>query len=358
MKKRSKALAGLMAALLLLTGCANSSTTGPESSSASDSTSTSAEGAEEKKLVVYTSESEIRLNQVIPYFEKETGIQVELITGGLGELTKRIETEADDPNADIMMGSGVMNALNNADLFEEYVSPNNEYVIDDYKSKGVANSYIVGCSVLLVNTDLIGDIKVDGYKDLLNPELKGKIATADAASSSSAMEHVENILADFAPEGQAESEEGWQYIQDLLNNVDGCVLSSSSAVHKGVAEGEYTVGLTYESPAATYIHDGATNLKIVYMEEGIQSGSACVMLVKNAKHSENAKKFIDFCLSAEVQERLATEAASRPVRSDVKLGDGMKPTSELKLVDLDEEYITAHLDEWKEKWTDCVANVQ
>lgn len=117
MKKRIKALAGVMATMLLLTGCSNNSNPEMESGSAGSG------GSEEKKLVVYTSESEIRLNQVIPYFEEETGIEVELITGGLGELTKRLETEADDPNADIMMGSGVMNALNNAALFEEYVSP-------------------------------------------------------------------------------------------------------------------------------------------------------------------------------------------------------------------------------------------
>lgn len=353
MKNRCRVLAVLMAGLLLLASCSNDS-----SPATSGSHSGSAGSPEEKKLVVYTSESETRLNQIVPYFEEETGIKVELITGGLGELTKRLGTEAGDPNADIMLGSGIMNALNNAELFEEYVSPNNEFVNEKCKSIGVANSYIVGCSILLVNTDLVGDIQINGYKDLLNPELKGRIATADAASSSSAMEHVEDILEAFAPEGQHESEEGWAYIQDLLNNIDGCVLSSSSAVHKGVAEGEYAVGLTYESPAATYIHDGATNLKIVYMEEGVQSGSACVMLVKNAKHPENAKQFIDFCLSKETQQRLVSEAASRPVRDDVELGTGMIPTSEINLLELDEQYITDHMDEWKEKWTDCVANVQ
>lgn len=41
-------------------------------------------------------------------------------------------------------------------------------------------------SVLIVNTDLIGDIEINGYKDLLNPELKGRIATANPANSSSA----------------------------------------------------------------------------------------------------------------------------------------------------------------------------
>ena len=36
-------------------------------------------------------------------------------------------------------------------------------------------------SVIMVNTDLIGDIRMEGYEDLLNPELKGKIAFADPA---------------------------------------------------------------------------------------------------------------------------------------------------------------------------------
>lgn len=348
MKKLSTVLATVTALALLMTACGAAPSANKES----------AQGNTEKKLVVYTSESEIRLNQIVPQFQEETGIEVELITGGLGELTKRLETEASDPNADIMLGSGVMNALNNSALFEEYVSPNNEFVNENYKSKGVANSYIVGASVLLVNTDLVGDIEINGYRDLLNPALKGRIATADAASSSSAMEHLEDIMEAFSPEGEHESEEAWTFVQDLLNNINGCVLSSSSAVHKGVAEGEYAVGLTYESPAATYIHDGATNLKIVYMEEGVQTGSACVMLVKNAKHADNAKRFIDFCLSKETQQRLVSEASSRPVRDDVELGAGMVPTSEINILSLDEEYITAHLDQWKERWTDCVSNVQ
>src|SRR5690625_6653663 len=43
-------------------------------------------------------------------------------------------------------------------------------------------------------SDLIGDIEINGYKDLLNPELKGKIAAADPASSSSAFAQLTNML--------------------------------------------------------------------------------------------------------------------------------------------------------------------
>ena len=33
--------------------------------------------------------------------------------------------------------------------------------------------------------------------------------------------------------------------------------NSSSQVYKGVAEGEYVVGLTWEDPAANYVKEGA-----------------------------------------------------------------------------------------------------
>ena len=46
----------------------------------------------------------------------------------------------------------------------------------------------------MINTDLIGDIKITGYEDLLQPELKGKIAFADPTKSSSSYEHLVNML--------------------------------------------------------------------------------------------------------------------------------------------------------------------
>ena len=64
----------------------------------------------------------------------------------------------------------------------------------------------------MVNTKLIGNIKVEGYQDLLNPALKGKIAFADPSKSSSSFEHVVNIL--YAM-GKGDPEKGWSFVQDL-----------------------------------------------------------------------------------------------------------------------------------------------
>src|SRR5690625_7847272 len=89
-------------------------------------------------------------------------------------------------------------------------------------------------------SDLIGDIEINGYKDLLNPELKGKIAAADPASSSSAFAQLTNML--LAMGGDYTSDKGWDYVAALVENLDGKVASGSGDVHKGVADGEYVVG--------------------------------------------------------------------------------------------------------------------
>ena len=52
---------------------------------------------EEKALVVYTARSEALNNAVIPEFESATGIKVEVVVAGTGELLKRAQSEKENP---------------------------------------------------------------------------------------------------------------------------------------------------------------------------------------------------------------------------------------------------------------------
>ena len=70
----------------------------------------------------------------------------------------------------------------------------------------------------MINTNLIGDVKVEGYEDLLNPALKGKIAFADPSKSSSSYEHLINML--YAM-GNGDPDKGWDYVEKLCRNLDG-----------------------------------------------------------------------------------------------------------------------------------------
>ena len=189
----------------------------------------------ENSLVIYCPHPLELINPLVDDFKaKNPGINVDVIAAGTGELIKRVESEKDNPLGDILWGGSLNLARTKIDLFESYTSTNEENILDYYKNiEGPLTRFTTMPSVLMVNTNLAGNIKIEGYADLLNPALKGKIAAADPSTSSSAYEHLINML--YAM-GQGNPENGWDYVQKLCANLDGKLLSGSSAVYKGVAE--------------------------------------------------------------------------------------------------------------------------
>ena len=234
-------------------------------------------------------------------------------------------------------------------MFQDYVSPEDVNLMEAYKNtRGYCTNYTIDGSVLLVNKDLLAEagVTVNGYADLLQEALKGKIASADPASSSSAFCQLTNMLLAM---GGYESEEAWQYVEDLFVGQEVAITSGSSAVYKGVYNGEYAVGLTYEDPCATLIKDGATNIEVIYPVEGTVFLPAQIGIVKNAKNVENAKAFVDFMLSEEAQIYLAENTTSRNVREVVYTNETMKQLGDIYLIFEDSDYVIANTSALKEK---------
>ena len=322
----------------------------------SDSSADSEKSKESNKLVVYSPNSEDMINTIIPMFEEKTGIEVELVTAGTGELFKRLQSEKDKPYADVIFGGSRAQYVENEGLFEKYVSPNDKDLEEGHhNTTGYMTSYVADGSCLLVNTKLIGDIKIEGYEDLLNPALKGKIAGADPSNSSSAFAQLTNML--LAVGGDYTSEKGWNYVKDLLVNMDGKLASGSGAAHKSVADGEYVVALTYEDPSASYVKSGA-NVKVVYPKEGSVYLDATSAIIKGANNMDNAKKFIDFIISKEAQDAFGTKLTNRPLRKDVELGSYMTPYKDIKIIQEDTEYVNSHKKEIVNKYTEVLTSIK
>lgn len=278
----------------------------------------STEGNDSNKLVLITASADDNLNSVIPAFEEKTGIDVEIITGSTGEVYSRIQAERDNPSCDVTW-IGEYYAIMDTSLFETYVSPNDEDYPEAFKNTtGVFTAVNGTCPVIIWNKELVPN-GIKGYKDLLNPELKGKIAFGDAGTSSSAYNHLENMLIDFG-NGDVEADSAWDYVESLLNQLDGRIVNSSSVTYRGVASGEYAVGLSWDAPALELAQSENNTTDFCYMEEGSASKLSGVCIIKGAKNLENAKKFIDFMSSAEGQTLLATNSAgANPVRTDVDM---------------------------------------
>ena len=309
--------------------------------------------AEGGNLVIYSPNTEALVESIIPAFEKATGVTVEIISAGTGECWKRIESEKNNPVADIMWGGQTYKD----DLVEPYVSANNNDVLPQFRNvNGVATPYCLDGSVLLVNNALLGGIKVEGYADLLNPALKGKLIMGDPANSSSAFAQLTNMLYDMGG-GDYFAESGWNYVRELLVQLDGKIAQSSSAVHRGVAEGEYTVGITYEDPSASYVRDGA-DVRVVYMKEGVSFMSAFALIIKNSKNPENAKKFIDFLTGKEAQDIIGTQLTVRPVRGDAQLGTYMRSITEINLIAEDSALLAERKPEIVERYKALITSLQ
>lgn len=307
------------------------------------------------KLVVYSPNSDGLLNATIPAFEEMYDVKVEIISAGTGEVFKRLQGEARSPYADVVFGGAYATYMINEELFEPYTSVNNGNIIDIYQNTtGFITPYVLDGSLILVNKTLIGDIEINGYKDLLNPALKGKIVSANPTASSSAYAHLTNML-NAVGKGDYQDEAAWEFVQALFSNT--VVIGSSSSVWKGVRDGEYTVGLSYEDPSVQLVRDGA-DVKVVYMEEGVVYLPAGSGVVKGAKNIVNAKRFIDFITSTAIQDVYGTTITNRPVMANVATPDYMVNISDINIIAEDMEYVYQNKAALQEKFKDIFVDIQ
>ena len=178
----------------------------------------------------------------------------------------------------------------------------------------------------------------------------------DPANSSSAFQSLMAMLYAHGKNNDPMSPEAWEFVDQFIQNVDGKFLNSSGAVHKGVADGEYTVGLTWEDPAANYVKNGAP-VEVVFPSEGAIFPGESVQIIKGARNIENAKKFVDYMLSEKVQNMVGETLTVRPLRKGAKLADYMKPQDEIRMFDnYDENWVAEHKPEIVAEWNRHLEN--
>ena len=179
----------------------------------------------------------------------------------------------------------------------------------------------------MYNTKLVTEGGVTGWADLLSPRLRGRIAFADPAVSGSSFTALVTMLEAVGGEEQ-------ETLSRFAENLDGRQLEGSGDVVRSVAGGTDLVGVTLEETALKRMAAG-DNIALVYPADGsscVPDGSA---LILGAAHGENAKLFLDFTVSREVQSLLAGEFCRRSVRGDLEMERSMVPLEEIPMADYD-----------------------
>lgn len=302
------------------------------------------------KLSVYSPHQAEIINPIIKEFQDRTGIEVDLVTGGTGELLNRVQAEASNPLGDVFWGGGAESLEAYSSSFQPYVSSEDAHIPAQYKSP---NNNWIGFSalpmVIMYNKNMISEDEVpSSWEGLLDPKLRGLIAFCDPARSGSSYTQLVTML--FA---QANEEEGWNYVRQFIDNLDGKMLSGSSMVFRGVADGEFPIGVTLEEAAHRYIAGGAP-VGVKYPTEGTSTVPDGMAIIKDAKNLENAQKFVDFLAGKDVQELIVKEFNRRSIRDDIAPPEGLMTSEEIPVVDYDFNWSAENKDVVLGKFQDII----
>lgn len=299
---------------------------------------------EEQKLVVYTSHKKEVYEPIIQEFEARTGIWVEVKTGGTIELMETIASEAGENSGDVMFGGGVESYEAYRDSFEGYRCSDSDSLKDEfYSEEGWWTPFSELPVVIIYNYKLVSEEEAPHtWEELLKKEWKGRIAFADPQTSGTSCTALLTMC-------QVIKMEPRQMAERFMKHLDGKVLADSGLVMANVKEGTSPVGITLEESARKAKEQGA-DISIIYPEDGTSAVPDGTAIIKHAPHSENARLFLDFTVSRDVQKLLGDKLCRRSVRTDVEAREGFP---EIAPMDFDIYWAGAHQREllgwWKEQ---------
>jgi iron(III) transport system substrate-binding protein len=299
--------------------------------------------AAQQRVSVYTAHTANIVERLIPEFEKATGIKVDVVKAGSGDIINRVRAESANPKADVIWSVGAELLEANTDLLEPYQPKEYAMIADAFKTSGAWLPYTGIVNVFVVNTKKLKPEEYPkSWADLAQPRFKNLISMADAEKSGSAYMQLNTFLAIYGDKAA-----GWDKFKGVFNNL--AVSASSGAVPRFVNDGEAAVGITLEDNAYLYLKGGGP-VAIIYPEDGTSAIADGMALVKRAPNPAAGKAFIDWSLSAAVQEMVVQELGRRPIRKDAKPLAALKPMSEIKLVKYDIQNAANKRQEYIDKW--------
>ena len=312
---------------------------------------------DDKRLVVYTSHKAEVYEPIIREFEERTGIWVEVVQGGTKSMLERIKNEYEFGGIDIMFGGGVETLNSYKDYFEPYEAQDSKRLINKLVSGDDSWTPFTELPIVFIyNTKIVSEEEAPvSWSGLFDEKWTGRISFADPFNSGtsytilSALIQMEisraergekgitaqdaddaNIAAgDMTPEIKAQIEK--RVIQTFLKQLGGNLADGSGRVPEEVANGTRAIGITLEETALRWIADGE-HIGMIYPSDGVVAVPDGCAMVKNAPDPENARLFVDYIISRDVQRYMVENVYRRTVRSDI---DNPDYFPEIVLADFD-----------------------
>ncbi|WP_296585039.1 PotD/PotF family extracellular solute-binding protein [Xanthobacter sp.] len=259
-----------------------------------------------EKLVVSTwggSFRDLIAEAIASKFTKDTGVEVEYITGGTIDRLNKAKLAKGSPESDITFTTAHVGWLYaNDDLFETLdlsKMPNASKLVPQAK----LSPYHIGAWAYVYTIGYRPDltpknINFSSWADLWNPELKGMLAAPDFDPS-----HIIAVSALLAGGSPADWQKGEQKLLALKPNFKAFYTNDANS-QQLIATGETPVQIMLSMNAYYMIAQGVP-IKLVIPKEGGVLGIDTMAIMKGSKNRELAEKFINTALDPEVQGKIA-----------------------------------------------------
>ncbi|HEV2674782.1 MAG TPA: extracellular solute-binding protein [Aliidongia sp.] len=287
--------------------------------------------AAQQHLVLYSANDDTVNTMVSTGFTAATGIKVDVISTGSGVLLRRLASERENPQADVVWGTSASLLKQNSSYFQPYAAKEKDAVPAAYRDP---DDLWLGTNLQILTisqntTSIPAAAGPHSWADLLDPKWKDKIAFTDPANSGSAYVTATFLLALWGNDDGA-----WSKLGQLLGNTK--VLNRSTLVFDGNGNGEYPLGISLEYAGNLWAHNGAP-VQVTYPADGTAVVPEAIAIVKGAPDLDAAKAFVDFINSKPMQTQMLQTTFRRPARQDIDFSAvHMPPLSEIKLVAYDD----------------------
>lgn len=247
--------------------------------------------------------SDYMSQKMVDKFTEETGIKVNFSYMSTSEEATAKITSGGGEQYDLVMPCDAdMTGLIKGGYLEEINLeniPNLKNLGDAYKNREFdpENKYAIPYFmnyVYVIYNEKTCPVEIDEYKDLLDPKLKGQIASVTGIRN---LFPVALVSLGYDPNSTNDEEikEAYEWLQKYVANV---TLFDSDSAEKLIINGGASVGLFFDGQASRAF-DAAENLKVAELKDAIQLGVDEFVIPKGAKNKENAEKFLNFILDAQ-----------------------------------------------------------
>jgi iron(III) transport system substrate-binding protein len=277
------------------------------------------EGAD-RTVTVYVSTDRVFSEPILQEYENRSRVEVKAVydteeTKSTG-LANRLLAEKARPQADVFWSNEPVRTLvlKSRGVLAPYRSPSARGIPDALVDPdGFWTGFSARMRVIAYNTNAVrpGDAPQSIF-DLADPKWKGEVAIADPRFGSTSF----HVAALYALAGDEKMDDFFRRLKaNRIRIVDG-----NSVVRDLVARGDVRVGLTDTDDVNVAVEDGQP-IGMVLPDRnglGVPVMPNMVSLIANAPHGEEARKLIDYLLSADVERQLAqSEAVQIPLHAGV-----------------------------------------